>query len=145
MRRRRLGLLVAVLLVGLLVVGCAGMGKETKEVKTVARSVIVSTPMVELSKTGRVVFYGTGFAPKQEIQFLFKDSGGVPTIINSALKPDPVPNEEGAWVTAWDAGGYLSLIKPGTTMITIADKEYETLAQVPVEFVAPPKKEEKKK
>jgi len=142
MRKSRLGLLVAVFLVGLFIVACAG---PSKEVQTGPVSVVVSTPMVELSKTAKVVFYGTGFAPKQEIQFLFKDTGGVQSIINSALSPDPVPNAEGAWVTQWNCADYLSLITPGTIMITITDKEYKTLAQVPVAFVAPPKKEEKKK
>ena len=144
MRKRSLGMLVAVLLVGLLVVGCAA---PSKEVQTGPVSVVVATPMVELSKTTKVVFYGMGFAPKQELQFLFKDTGGVQSIINSALKPDPVPNAEGAWVTEWNCGGggYMGLIKPGTLMITITDKDYKTLAQVPVAFVAPPKKEEKKK
>jgi hypothetical protein len=138
MRKRSLGLLVAVFLVGILIVACAG---PSQEVQTRPVSVVVSTPMVELSKTAKVVFYGTGFAPKQEIQFLFKDSGGVQSIINSALTPDPVPNAEGAWVTVWSCGDYLSLITPGTVVITITDKEYKTLAKVPVAFVAPPKKE----
>ena len=141
MRKRSLGMLVAVFLVGIFIGACAG---PSQEVKTGPVSVVVSTPMVELSKTARVVFYGTGFAPKQEIQFLFKDTGGVQSIINSALSPDPVPNAEGGWVTVWSCGDYLSLIQPGTMMITITDKEYKTLAQVPVSFVAPPKKEEKK-
>jgi hypothetical protein len=141
MRKRSLGMLVAVFLVGLFIVACAG---PSKEVQTGAVSVVVSTPMVELSKTAKVVLYGTGFAPKQEVQFLFKDTGGVQSIINSALSPEPVPNEEGAWVTVWNCADYLSLIKPGTVVITITDKEYKTLAQVPVAFVAPPKKEEKK-
>ncbi len=142
MTKSSLGWLVAVLLVGLLVAGCAAPGKE---VKTGAMSVIVATPVVELSKTAKAQFYGTGFAPKQELQFLFKDSGGVQSIINSALSPEPVPNEDGVWVTEWKCGDYLSLIKPGIVMITITDKEYKTLAQVPVGFVAAPKKEEKKK
>jgi len=144
MSKRSLGMLVAVFLVGLLIVACAG---PTKEVKTTPVSVFVGTPMVELSKTAKVQFYGTGFAPKQELQFLFKDTGGVQSIINSALVPEPVPNAEGAWVTAWDVGGggYVSLINPGTIMITITDKDYNTLAQVPVAFVAPPKKKDDKK
>jgi hypothetical protein len=100
--------------------------------------------VVELSKTAKAQFYGTGFAPKQELQFLFKDSGGVQSIINSALTPEPVPNEDGVWVTQWGCGDYLSLIKPGIVMITVTDKEYKTLAQFPISFVAPPKKEPKK-
>ena len=144
MSKRSLGMLVAVFVVGLLIVACAG---PSKEVQTAPVSVVVDTPMVELSKTAKVVFYGTGFAPKQELQFLFKDTGGVQSIINSALTPDPVPNAEGAWVSVWDfgGGGYLSLVNPGTVMITVTDKDYKTLAQVPVNFTAPPKKKEEKK
>ena len=145
MRKRSLGLLVAVFLVGLFIVACVGPSKEVKEGPG-PMSVVVATPMVELGKTTKVVFYGTGFAPKQELQFLFKDTGGVQSIINSALVPEPVPNEEGAWVTVWDCGGggYVSLIKEGTIMVTVTDKDYKTLAQVPVSFTAPPKKEKKK-
>ena len=144
MRKSRLGLLVAVFLVGLFIVACAG---PSKEVQKEPMSVIVATPVVELSKTAKAVFYGTGFAPKQEVLFVFKDTGGVLTVIsNDALSPAPVPNQAGAWVTAWNAGGYLSLLKAGETIVLdVTDSNYKTLTQVPVHFFAPPKKKEEKK
>ncbi len=143
MRKSGLGWVVAVFLVGLFIAACAGTSKEVKTGGAI--SVIVATPMVELSKTSKAVFYGTGFAPKQELQFLFKDSGGVQSIINSALTPEPVPNEDGVWATEWKCGDYLSLIKPGIMMITVTDKDYKTLTQFPISFVAAPKKEKEKK
>ena len=118
-----------------------------KEVRTAKQSpsVIVTTPLVEISKTAQVVLYGTGFAHKQSILFIFKDTGGVLTVIgDDALKPAPVPNEAGAWVTAWNVGGYLSLIKPGTIVLDVTDSNYKTLAQVPVSFFTVEKKKEKK-
>jgi hypothetical protein len=147
MKKRGLGLLAVVCLVGLLVGACA----ETKqEVRTVtakpAASVIVATPSVELSKTAKVMLYGTNFAPKQEVLFVFKDTGGVLTVIsNDALAPAPVPDAAGMWVTTWDAGQYISLLNGDQTIaIDVTDSNYKTLTQVPVRFVAPPKKVEKK-
>ena len=148
MKKRGLGLLVVVCVVGLLLGACAGTKEEVKEVKAPkpAPSVVVATPSVELSKTSKVVLYGTGFAPKQEVLFVFKDTGGVLTVIsNDALAPAPVPNAAGAWVTTWDAGQYLSLLKgDDTIVIDVTDSNYKTLTQVPVRFNAPPKKVEKK-
>ncbi len=144
MKNRGFVLLVVVCLVGFLVGACSGPTKEVRTQKQSA-SVIVATPRVEISKTAQVVLYGTGFAPKQEVLFVFKDTGGVRTVIsNDVLIPAPVPNEAGAWVTAWDVGSYLSLIKPGTIVLDVTDSSYKTLAQVPVLFFAPPKKVEKK-
>jgi hypothetical protein len=146
MKKRSLVLLVVFALVGLFVIACVGPGQEV--VKKVKMSVVVTTPMVEISKTAKVIIYGMGFTPKQEVLFLFKDADGVQNVImTDALKPVPVPNEEGAWVTQWDCSPYISLLKAGTLVISVTDNEYKTLAQVPVEFVAPPppKKAEPKK
>lgn len=143
MKKRGLGLLlVAVFLVGLFfVVACVG---PSKEVRTGAMSVVVTTPIVENDGKAKVVFYGTGFAPKQKIRFSFLDQTyGVSTIIDNALEPDPIPNEEGAWVTVWDTARYRRIIKPGTIMMRIVDKDSKVLVQVPVAFVAPPKEEKK--
>jgi len=146
MKKRGLALLAVVCVVGLLL-GCA----ETKrEVRTVPAkpgpTVIVANPSVELAKTAKVALYGTNFAPKQEVLLVFKDTGGVLTVIsNDALKPAPMPNEAGVWVTTWDAGQYVSLLK-GDAMIVVdvTDSNYKTLTQFPVYFAAPPKKVEKK-
>ena len=111
MKKRAFAWWVSILWVGFLVVACAG---TSKEVRIPTESVVVATPMVEITKGAQVILYGTGFAPKEEIQFVFKDSGGVETVVSGdSLKPAPLPNEKGAWVTAWDCGSYMSLIKPG--------------------------------
>lgn len=141
MKKGTCGFLATVLLASFFIVACAC---PSKEVRGGGVSVVVGTPMVEISKTAQVVLYGTGFAPKQEVLFLFKDVSGVPTVVsNDTLKPEPVPNEVGAWVTVWDCSQYMSLIKPGTLMITVTDKDYKTLAQVPVAFFTREKKEKK--
>jgi hypothetical protein len=144
MNKRRLGLLVMFGLVGLLVLGCAGMSDEVKKPKM---SFVVTTPVVELNPNARVTMYGTGFAPKQEVQLLFVDaSGGSSIIMVETLNPKPVPNKEGAWATVWNCGGdYLKTIAIGTAMISVIDKELEILAQAPVVFNAPPKKPAPKK
>jgi uncharacterized protein YdeI (BOF family) len=145
MKKRSLGLLAVVCLIGLLLGACAETRQEVRAAKP-SGSVIVATPSVELNKTAKVVLYGTGFAPKQEVLFVFKDSGGVLTVIsNDALAPAPVPDAAGVWVTTWDAGQYLSLLNPDKTIvIDVTDSNYKTLTQVPVYFAAPPKKVEKK-
>jgi hypothetical protein len=147
MKKRSLGLLAVVCLIGLLLGACAETRQEVRAAKpSPTPTVIVANPSVELSKTAKVALYGTGFAPKQEVLFVFKDSGGVLTVIsNDALAPAPVPNEAGVWVTTWDAGQYLSLLNPDKTIvIDVTDSNYKTLTQVPVYFAAPPKKVEKK-
>jgi hypothetical protein len=149
MKNRGLWLLVVVCSVGLLVGACAGSKEEVKTAPPAkaSPSVIVATPSVELNKTAKVELYGTGFAPKQEVLFVFKDTGGVQTVISTdALKPAPVPNEAGAWVSVWDAGQYISLLKgDATIVIDVTDSNYKTITQVPVYFAAPPKKKEEPK
>jgi hypothetical protein len=143
MNKRSLGLLVVFGLVGLFVLGCAGLSQEVKKEEM---SFVVTTPVLELNNNAKVVMYGTGFAPKQEIQFLLLDASGVPSVITTDdLKPEPVPNTEGAWATVWTCAPYLPMLKAGTVMIAVTDNEYKTLTQIPVAFVAPPKKPEPKK
>jgi hypothetical protein len=101
---------------------------------------IVTTPVVELRAGSNIMMYGTGFQPKQEVTVLFKDSGGGMTGISSALKPEPVPNEEGAWAAAWDISSYTAVFKPGTGMLTVVDKNWKTIGEAPVVLVAPPPK-----
>jgi hypothetical protein len=135
--KRGLGLLVVFGLVGLFVLGCAGLSQD---VVKQGPSFVVTTPVVELSKGAKVVMYGTGFAPNQEVMLLFADAGGGLSGISGAVSPAPVPNKEGAWATVWICEEYLKMIKPGTAMISAVDKDFKTLGQAPVVFVAPPKK-----
>jgi len=141
--KRRSWLLVVFVLVGFLIVGCASLGQEVKKQRV---SFVVTTPVVELSKGAKVVMYGTGFTPKQEVMLLFTDAGGGVSGISGAVKPAPVPNKEGAWAAVWDCNRYLkSVITAGTAMISVVDQNFKTLDQAPVVFVAPPKKPAPKK
>ncbi len=140
--KRGLGLLVVIGLVSFIVLGCAGLSKD---VTKPGPAFVVTTPVVEMSPGAKVVMYGTGFAPKEEVILLFKDAGGGLSGISGAVKPAPVPNAEGAWAVEWDCTAYLKMIKPGTAMLSAVDKDYKTLAQAPVLFVAAPKKPEAKK
>ena len=140
--KRGLGLLVVFGLVGLFVLGCAGLNQD---VMKQGPSFVVTTPVVELSKGAKVVMYGTGFTPKQEVMLLFTDAGGGVSGISGAVKPAPVPNKDGAWAVEWDFSAYLKMIKPGTAMISAVDQDYKPLAEAPVLFVAPPKKPAPKK
>lgn len=136
--KRRLGVLVLCGLVSLLALGCAGLSQEVKKEGV---SFVVTTPVVELGKEAKVVMYGTGFAPKQEIMLMFVDNIGVPSVIMvESLKPVPVANKEGAWATVWSCAPYLQSIPKGTVMINVTDKDYRTLASAPVAFMAPAEK-----
>jgi hypothetical protein len=142
MMKRGLGLLVVLGVVSLIVLGCAGLSGE---VMKPGPAFVVATPVVEMSAGAKVLMYGTGFTPKEEVTLLFKDAGGGLSGISGAVKPAPVPNAEGAWAAQWDCTEYLKIIKPGTAMISAVDKDYKTLAQAPVLFVAAPKKPDAKK
>ncbi len=139
--KRALGWLV-VLGLGSLVLGCAGLSGEVMKPGPVF---VVTTPIVEMSPGAKVLMYGTGFTPKQEVNLLFKDAGGGLSGISGSVKPAPVPNAEGAWAAEWVCTEYLKMIKPGIATITVADKDYRPVTHAPVLFVAAPKKPEAKK
>jgi hypothetical protein len=100
--------------------------------------VVMATPMVKMSKKAKITIMGAGFKPGQEIRLLFTDVGGVEADIGYALKPKPVANESGTWITTWSCGRYISkkLIKQGTYSIAAIDSEYNFLAHAPVGFFA---------
>jgi hypothetical protein len=104
-------------------------------------SFVVTTPVVELSPGGKVVMYGTGFVPKQEVMLLLTDAGGGMSGISGAVTPAPVPNKDGAWAAEWNYAPYLKMLKPGTAMISVADQNFKTIGQAPVVFVAAKKPE----
>lgn len=116
------------------VAGCASQQPDTKS----NPNFVVTTPVVELRPGGSIMMYGTGFAPKQEIMLLLKDSTGGMSSIGSAVKPAPVPNQDGNWAAAWDYSAYIKSVKPGTALLTVTDKDYKTLGQAPVVFNTPP-------
>ncbi|MHB8773006.1 MAG: hypothetical protein ACYC7J_18580 [Syntrophales bacterium] len=140
--KRVLGWLVVLGMGSFVVLGCAGLSGD---VMKPGPAFVVTTPVVQMSPDAKVLMYGTGFAPKQEVTLLFKDAGGGLSGISGAVKPAPIPNAEGAWAAEWDVKAYLKLIKPGTAMITVVDKDYKPVTQAPVLFIAAPKKAEAKK
>jgi hypothetical protein len=140
--KRVFGWLVVLVFGSLLVLGCAGLSGEVMKPAPV---LVVTTPVVEMNPGAKVLMYGTGFPPKEEVVLLFKDAGGGLSGISGAVKPAPVPNAEGAWAVEWDCTAYLKMIKPGTAMITVADKDYKPVTSAPVLFVAAPKKADAKK
>jgi hypothetical protein len=143
MKRVMYGLMAVILVVGL--VGCATMGVGEKEPAQPGPTVVVATPMVKMDKKGKISIVGTGFTPGQEVSLLFTTMDGVQADIGYALKPKPVANERGAWVTTWSCGRYVArkLAKEGAYTITVTDSEYNTLAHTPVAFYKEKKKKKK--
>ena len=109
-----------------------------------APKVVVASPMVKMDKKATISIIGSGFTPGQELFLLVTDVNGVRSDIGHALKPEPKVNGRGAWYTTWSCGRYISkkLIKEGAYAITVADSDYNPLAQAPVAFY---KAKEKKK
>lgn len=122
--------------VALTAAGCASTdGGQAKFTPTL----VVTTPVVTLGP-GKVVMYGTGFTPKQEVSLVFKDAGGSLSGISGAVTPSPVANADGMWAAEWSYAPYSAMIKPGTAVISVVDSSFRTLAHAPVEFLpAPPK------
>ena len=117
-------------------VGCASSGGDQTKFSPV---LVVTTPVVTLGP-GKVVMYGTGFTPKQEVSLVFKDAGGSMSGISGAVTPAPVANADGMWAAEWTYAAYSAMIKPGTAVISVVDSNFKTLAHAPVEFLpAPPK------
>jgi hypothetical protein len=109
--------------------------------------VIVATPMVKLSKKAEVVIMGSGFEPGQKVTILFATTDGMRTDVGYALKPEPVANKTGAWVTTWKCGRFVSkkLVKGEAYTITATDSDYNFLAHAPVAFYAEKKSKQKPK
>jgi len=146
------GLTMAVLVVGLVGYATVRPAKSEAEKGLAVQSapgptVVVATPMVKMSKKAEVVIMGTGFEPSQKIRLLFTTTDGVHADIEYALKPRPVANKIGAWVTTWSCGPFVAkkLIKEEVYVIIATDAEYNLLGHAPVVFYAEKKPEEKPK
>jgi hypothetical protein len=144
------GMIATILVVGLAgfatLAPSKGLAKEALAGKSEpGPTVAMGTSMVKMSKKAKAVIMGTGFKPGQEVQLLFTTMDGVQSDIGYALKPKPVANKIGAWVTTWSCGRYISkkLIKEGAYIITVTDSEYNFLAHAPVSFYAEKKSKKK--
>jgi len=149
MKRIMYELVAVIVVVGL--VGCATMGLGEKGAEEALSgpgpTVMAADPMVKMDKKATMSIVGTGFKPGQELSLLITTSDGVQSDIGHALKPSPVANEAGAWVTTWSCGAYIGkkLIKEGAYTLMVTDSEYNVLAHAPVAFYKAEEKKEKKK
>lgn len=151
MKKAIWGLMALMIIAGL--VGCTtmGPGKGVAKEGLVAKSepapmVVVGTPVVKMSKKVEIVIMGTGFEPGQEVRLLFTTMDGVTADIGYALKPQPVANKLGAWITTWKCDRYIKkkLIKEGAYTIKVTDSEYNFLAHAPVAFYVEKEKKSEK-
>ena len=144
MKRLAGGILAVMLVIGLLVIGLMeGLAVSGEPGPTV----MVGTPVVKMSKKATAVIMGTGFKPGQEVRILLTTWDGVRSDVGYALKPEPVANELGAWVTTWSCGRFIAkkLVKEGAYTLTVTDAEYNPIAHAPIAFAAAKKKDDKKK
>jgi len=135
-----IGAFLVVVLAGCTTTGPSkGAAKEGLAAKSEpGPTVVVVTPRVKMSKKATITIKGTGFKPGQEVELLFTAVDGVQSDIGYALKPKPVADKTGTWVTTWSCGRFISkkLIKEGTYTITVTDVDYNSLAEAPVAFFA---------
>lgn len=92
-------------------------------------------PVLRSGDSGDVLFiFGSGFAPQQPVE-LNIDLNTVPVNMTGMLKPEPVANEMGAFVTSWKMSRRMYrksvLGKSGLWTITAVDANGAPLASAP--------------
>ena len=92
-------------------------------------------PILRSGDSGDVLFIlGSGFAPRQPVE-LNIDLNSVPVNMTGMLKPEPVANEMGAFVTSWKMSRRMYrksvLGKSGLWTITAVDANGAPLASAP--------------
>lgn len=109
-------------------------------------TITMGTPLVKMSDKATVVIMGTGFKPGQYIRIIFTTSDGQDADIGYALKPEPKADNTGTWGTTWSAGRFVKkeMITGGVYKISVADDDFNTIAQAPVFFQKPEKKAKEK-
>ena len=125
--------------------GCTGPQKTVVE-EGLTPKVVASPAVIKLDKKATVTFLATGLPPGQEFNVITVTADGIKTDITSSLDPDPIANDQGAWISVWkDCGRFISrkLIKEGVYTITVTDGEYNPLAHVPVAFYSEKAKKKK--
>ena len=144
MRQLTWALVTAIFFLGGLT-GGANMANAAQE-GMAGPTIVAANPLIKIDKKATVVIIGSGFKPGQEIRILFKPLDGIFGDIGYALKPYPVPNKVGAFVTTWTCGRHLNKnIVESAYSLTATTMEYEVLAQTPIAFYKEKAKEEKKK
>ncbi len=120
--------------------GCAHMGSSTAQEDATAKTgsgptIVVDNPMVKIAKGAKVTIIGSGFEPGQEIRVLLIPLDNVITDLVDDLKPYPVPNKIGAWVTTWACDPHLQdTIREGAYEIKVTTMDYKFLAKSPIAF-----------
>lgn len=139
MRKGILGMTGVLLIVAL--IGCAQMGGKGGEQMGLTGSPVVAVDkaLAPMDTKGSVQLMGAGFKPGQKINILFTSKEGSVSNVSWALKPEPVPNDQGTWSTTFTYGRYVSrkMVEPGQAyVITVTDEEYNFLCQAPMGFYA---------
>lgn len=144
-----LGTLAVLLSIGLLAGGFfLGLPEATGGwvyIKEQPNLIVSPFPVPYVRKT-KVMIAGSGFEPKQEISLQI-EMGGVPSDISFMVKPRPVANENGAFLSEWIVDGEIraKLLSPTAYTLRALDEEGSVVAHAPLVFVAVKKEEKKKK
>ncbi len=127
-----LAVFFVIVLVGMLS-ACASLSSRSGSTASDA-SVVISD--AKMSKDAKVVISGKGFKRGQEINVVVLTADGVQTDIGYALKPEPKPDNSGAWSSTWSAGRFVSkkLVRKGANRVLIFDGEYNLLVKDVVIF-----------
>lgn len=96
-------------------------------------TITVSSPIMVLDKSSKLIIMGSGYRPGQEVMVLFHDTLGVLTNVPETV----VANDRGSWATVWDLKDYVDkkIITDGVYAIMAADSKYNIFASTAVGFI----------
>jgi hypothetical protein len=136
---RKIGILIAVLLVSLmLVAGCAKQAPATPASVNKPSLVIIPT-VAPLDSGTQIVFMGSDYKPGQEIAIMVREpfSGALVNIAPQLAPPDPVANDQGCWAGVWTLGSYVTkaVFTEGVYSFQTVDENKVTLASASLGLV----------
>ena len=104
-------------------------------------SITVTPSVVEYKSGVSVLISGSGLAPKQKLKLFVFSMGGLPSGIHYMVKPQPLPNDFGAFASIWKPGREISrkLLEPLPMVYTLSveDDKGKTLCTTPLLFCDP--------
>ncbi|MFC2059654.1 hypothetical protein ACFLTZ_00995 [Chloroflexota bacterium] len=146
MSKKGYTVLLPVLLMSLmlfLVVGCAQTPAPpvAEEAVKSAPTVAINPAVAPLDRKAKMVIIGSNFEPGQQIGIVVSAQGQTRSIIGKLCKPEPVPDETGAWITVWTVDRYIRMLGKmadnkgeGIYTLQVIDADQNLLASTPFAF-----------
>lgn len=116
------------------------------QAKSNTPQLVITPAEVEYRSKVTVVFSGSGFKPKQDLN-IEVELGGAPSDVSWLMEPKPVPDANGAFSSKWVLDDEIrrKLFEPKTYTVEVVDADGKVLTQTPLVFKKAEGKAEKKK